>query len=172
MIVVLLLAAGAGAFLYFSREQKPEQPVVETQKEEAPPKELVKKDVEPGKLPDKFPSGIPMEQGATITQNYNATAPDGRFQATRVFETKKTLEENITIYKNYLEEAGYSIDSTLDRPEYKMVFGRKGRISLQVSVNQNVKTGIRTVSIEFAEQPANPVQAQPTSTSSPSGAAN
>ena len=66
---------------------------------------VVKKmDVDFSKLPEKFPTNIPIESGAKITQNYNATTPEGEFQATRSFVTTKTLAENIKIYSNILDE--------------------------------------------------------------------
>lgn len=115
--------------------------------------QIVKKEVDKAKAPEKFPSDIPIEAGAVITQNYNATAPDGRFQATRVFETKKTLAENLTIYKDYLEEDNWKVASTVNLENYKMVFGSKGKAQLQVSIDQNSESKVKTVSISYTELP-------------------
>lgn len=103
------------------------------------------------KDPEKFPSDIPMEAGAKLTQNYNATTPTGAFQATKVFLTTKTLAENLTIYTNYFQQNGWKITASLDQPTYKMVTGAKDKQSIQVSIDENKMTKDRTVSINFTE---------------------
>ncbi len=112
---------------------------------------VVKKNVDVNQIPVKFPTDIPIEAGAKITQNYNATAPDGRFQATRVFETKATLADNLTLYKAYLVKAGYKIQSMIDQPTLKMVYGTKDNGNLQVSIDENSQSHIKTVNISYTE---------------------
>ncbi len=152
-IAVILLIVVISLLMMFVVKKK--QPTtVQTQTSQ---NNLVKKqDVDVNKNPEKFPADIPIESGAKITQNYNATAQDGRFQATRVFETKKTLDENLTIYKNYLSKAGYKVQSTVDQNNYKMIFGTKDEASLQISIDNNTAFNIKTVSINYTETPTAP----------------
>lgn len=113
-----------------------------------------KQEVEPTKNPEKFPTDVPIESGARITQNYNASTTDGRFQATKEFQTNKTLAENLTIYRSYLESNGWEIRSTVDQENYKMIFGVKGNADLQVSMDYNSEQDMRKVTIFYTESVA------------------
>jgi hypothetical protein len=101
--------------------------------------------------PEKFPTNIPIEAGAKIVQNYNATAGGGRFQATRVFETGKTLNENLKIYQDFMKADGWAIQSTVNQANYKMLFASKGDSYLQVSMNDNQVNKTKTVNISYSE---------------------
>lgn len=105
--------------------------------------------VDPKKLPEGFLSSVPIEKGAKITQNYNAVSEDGRVQATRTFETKKSLIENFKIYEDYLKNNDWQIDSTVDQTSFKMLFGKKDGSTLQISMSENSLTKIRSVNISF-----------------------
>src|SRR5579862_5803833 len=54
--------------------------------------------VDPKTLPQDFPANIPLEKGATVTQNYNAQSISGQYQATRAFESKKSVADNDKLY--------------------------------------------------------------------------
>lgn len=126
---------------YHKQEAKPQ-----TQEEK-----LVKKDVPTNIVPNNFPADVPIEQGAKITQNYNATTSDGRFQATRAFETSKAMKDNITLYKDFLTRAGYKLGASIDQDNYKMISGVKDNERLQISVDQNQASKITTVSINYTQ---------------------
>lgn len=113
--------------------------------------EVEKVNVDYSQAPEKFPADIPIEPGAQITQNYNATSPDGRFQATRTFVTEAALATNLRLYTEYLTNNGWEIKATTDNPTYKMVMGAKGNQSIQVSIDENKVTKIKTVSISYTE---------------------
>lgn len=113
---------------------------------------VVKKmDVDFSKLPEKFPTNIPIESGAKITQNYNATTPEGEFQATRSFVTTKTLAENIKIYSNILDKDGWKSKVVVDDPNFKMISGSKDKKQITISVDDNKTTNIKTVTISYIE---------------------
>ena len=154
VVVVLFIGIAAiiGSLVYAMIVHKSviNQNVVDENKEQI---QIVKKEVDKAKSPEKFPSNIPIESGAVITQNYNATAPDGRFQATRVFQTTKSLAENLTIYKKYLEDNDWKVASTVNLDNYKMIFGTKGNSQLQVSIDQNSESKDKTVNISYTELP-------------------
>ncbi len=111
---------------------------------------VTQRDVDQSKLPDKFPADIPLEQGAKITQNYSSTTADGHYQATREFETKKTLAENVKLYTDYFKKNGWIIGTGIDQPDFKVVSATKGNLSLQVTI-QNLPTGVNIVSISAQE---------------------
>lgn len=109
-----------------------------------------KTNVDYSKLPEKFPASIPIESGAKITQNFNASSPDGNFQSTRAFETKETLAANLKLYTEFLKKDGWEIKATIDKPDLKMVFGQKDTEGIQVTMNENSITKKKTVSISYS----------------------
>ncbi len=122
--------------------------------EQAPTTLKVQKtEVPTSQLPQQFPSDIPIESGAKIVQNYNASAEDGRFQATRVFETKKTLSANYTLYKDFFSKNGWTVLTTLDQPTLKVVSAKKNNANAQVTINENSVTKIKTVDISVTITP-------------------
>lgn len=112
---------------------------------------IYKTNVDPSQAPAKFPSNVPIEAGAKIVQNYNANTADGRFQATRVFETSKSLAENFKIYGDFAKADGWETRSQIDQPTYKMLLFHKGNADLQVSIDENQSTKIKTVNISYTE---------------------
>ena len=151
VLIIIVIAISIGAMLIMTMFKKEEvAPAQETQEIKSPVK---KTEVPTEKLPDKFPVGLPIEENAVISQNYNAKATDGRFQATRAFETKETLASNLALYTNYLKSNGWSISSTVDQPSYKMVAGSKAKQQLQISISENSATKAKTVSISLTETP-------------------
>jgi hypothetical protein len=110
-----------------------------------------KKEIDLSKLPDKFPADIPQEKGAKVVQNYTATTNDGRFQATRVFETAKTLDENVKIYSDYMDKQGWVAGTATNTKTLRVVNGTKGDLTLQVTVNENSATKTKTVNITVTQ---------------------
>lgn len=118
-------------------------------------KSIVKTELAADQAPQAFPANIPIEKGAKITQNFNATALDGRLQATRAFETALTLSQNFNLYRDFMNKNGWKIDTTVDLENYKIIAASKERAKLQVSIDKNQGSGVKTVSISYTESPAN-----------------
>ncbi len=110
-------------------------------------------DIDATKIPDKIPASFPFEAGALITQNYTVVTDDGRSQATRVFETKKTLAENYTFYENYFKQNGWTIVSTLDQPQLKSIAATKDKILAQVTITENSVNKTRSVDVTITDAP-------------------
>ncbi len=162
LVVLLVLVIIAAVYYFKVVDNDKNQSTTNTNGNKA--SQIVKTQVETDKLPEKFPADVPIEKDAKILQNYNATAPDGRFQATRVFETKESLAANITLYRNFLTKAGYEIKSSVDQPNYKMLYATKGDAGLQIAVDQNTVSKVRTVSISYTELPVVPAAANTNTT--------
>jgi hypothetical protein len=113
--------------------------------------EVVKKEIEPTKLPDKFPSDFPVENGAPILDNNVQTSADGRFQATRSFETSKSLAANLQIYSDYFKNNGWTIGDTINQDVYKAIGATKGTLSARVSMNDNSLTKKKTIDIYISQ---------------------
>ncbi len=143
--LIIIIAFAIGVTLVISAFKKDDAPQPVAQEVKSPIKQ--KTEVPTDKLPDKFPPTLPVEQGAVISQNYNATANNGQYQATRAFETKQTLAANYTLYTNWLKNNGWKINSNLDGPSYKMVSGSKEKQQLQVSISENTVTKTNSVTL-------------------------
>lgn len=109
--------------------------------------------VEKSKLPNKFPSDLPQEVGAVVTQNFNATGQDGTYNATREFESSKTLAQNITTYTKYLKDNDWEIKATIDQSTIKMVMGKKENQTLQIVAAVNPTKEVNVITITLTEQP-------------------
>ncbi|MBI4050411.1 MAG: hypothetical protein HY609_06820 [Deltaproteobacteria bacterium] len=123
------------------------------QKTDTPQLQVKKTEVPVTESPERFPADIPIETGAKIVQNYNAETEDGRFQATRVFETSKTLAANYALYKDFFTKNGWMILTTLDQPSLKVVSAKKDNIVVQVNISENSVTKVKTVDISVAYLP-------------------
>ncbi len=116
------------------------------------PEQLELTDLKQNRLPEKFPSNIPLENNANITQNFNAVTPEGLFQATRAFVTAKSLEENLRIYTDYMDKNEWQIQNTINEPNLKMVQGNKGKARLQITIGESSSDPkVRTVTISYNE---------------------
>lgn len=145
VLVVLIVVVGA---YWRSTPMHREQPNSVVNKQPKIPGE--KKDVGSEQLPKNFPADVPIEEGAAVVQNFNVDN-NGYQQATRSFETRNTLAQNLALYKKYLTSNGYQISTTIDQPNYKMVYGTKGKESLRIEMTDNSVSKIKTVSISYIQ---------------------
>lgn len=144
MALFCLLFVANQLALLSNKEDSTPAPIV-------PQSEIGQKSVEFTKAPIGFPSEIPIEENAEFVQNFNTNTTDGRFQASRVFKTTKTLEENYKIYDDYLKSRNWDIKSVVDEENYKMIYARRGNIEFQVSMDNNLVYNIKTISISYTE---------------------
>lgn len=149
--LIIIIALAIGVTLVISMFKKDDGAQQNTNQVESPIQS--KTDIPVDKLPDKFPVNVPVEDGAEISQNYNASTKDGSVQATREFVTNKTLAENLTIYKKYLQDNGWIVSATVDTETYKMVAGSKEKQELQISIGENTASKVKTVSISLTQLP-------------------
>lgn len=145
--IALLVVVAAGAWFLLVKLEKKN---AANKAKPAPLVKAQKMDVDFSKTPQKFPADIPLEKNANITQNYNATTPEGVFQATRVFETSKSLADNMTLYTDFLNKNGWKISSTIDKPSLKSIIGKKGSETLLINITDNAVNHKKTVSITYS----------------------
>ena|SRR3989344_5798696 len=137
-IIVLLLA-----LVVFWQKPKSGQPEADNRSNV----EIVKKDLVPNETPAGFPVETPIEEGAVIVQNYEADAPDGRHQATRVFISTKTVSQNYQIYSQFLSQNGWEISSQSQEKNHATLFAAKDGTNLSISISKNTITGVVTVDL-------------------------
>ncbi|TSD02174.1 MAG: hypothetical protein Athens071424_177 [Parcubacteria group bacterium Athens0714_24] len=141
IMAVLIMAMVAGLWVYQTKIKKPQ-----AQQPQKP--QITINQVPVDKAPEKFPDDIPIEAGARILQNYNASSPDGRFQATRVFESAQTLDENLAIYKNYFTKNGWTITNEIkDQPNIRYISAAKDKTRAQATIRENATTKIVSVDV-------------------------
>lgn len=145
LILVAVLILAFVVFKFFI--SKPDSIIVQE-----PVKAIVNKaNIDFSKLPDRFPTDIPIESGAKITQNYNARTPEGKFQATRTFVTEKSLTENIEFYTDFLNKDGWKTNLSVDQVNFKMISGSKEREKINISADENKISKIKTITISYTE---------------------
>jgi hypothetical protein len=118
--VCVVIVIGAAWLILSSRKSHPAAPT------------SVMADVTASQLPQGFPANLPIEPGATLTQNYTTTNPAGNLLAVREFVSKKTMAENFALYKNFLITNGWSITFTLDAADQKVLNAQKENIQSRV----------------------------------------
>lgn len=144
LVVVVALAALLFVYLFHSNVQAP---AVVTQPP-APKLKVDKHDLAPSQVPDQFPSELlALEKGAKLTQNYNASAADGRFQATRAYETNKSLADAIKVYTDFFNKNGWKIVNTLNQDMLKVVIATKNTVQVLVVADENSKTHVHAVTV-------------------------
>lgn len=146
--VAILLAL---LFVVIKLSQHPVSPAHPLSDNEANPTSLQVQKVAENTLPNKFPANLPIEKDGKIIQNFNATEVDGRYNATREFESQQTLAQNIATYTKYLTDNGWEIKAKIDQSKLKMVMGKKENQQLQISVAQNPTTKTNLVTITLTE---------------------
>ncbi len=115
------------------------------------PAPVTKTEVPKNQLPNKFPDNIPIESGAEVVDNYNASTTDGRYQATRTFVTEGSLAGNLKLYSDYLKDNGWTTQAVVDQSTYKMVVGMKDKQQLQIAIDENSSSKVKTVTISLTE---------------------
>ena len=138
-MVILLLA-----LVVFWEKPKTDQPQSGNQNKSAG---IIKKDLAADEVSARFPAEVPIEQGAQITQNYEADTPDGTHQATRVFESAKTVAQNYKIYFNFFTAMGWNVANKLEKEDSAFLMGRKGETLLLVTISKNSITGAVSVDL-------------------------
>lgn len=115
-------------------------------------------------FPNKFPVSVPVEEGAIVVSNYNATSPDGKIQATRTFESKKSVDENFGFYKKFIADrnSGWVFLNEVNngnQPGHKALFAKSGFGTLSVNISARGAPAASLVEISFlaAAQAAPPV---------------
>lgn len=134
-VVILVLAVVATTVVYLNNQKAKKnansKPGVKQTKSFQP---LPVTDVTPSKLPDRFPTDIPLEQGAQIIYNFNGTNAAGMYQSTRQFESQKTIDQNYTLYQDALKKSGYTITQVIEDMAHfqKIIFATKGDNSVAI----------------------------------------
>lgn len=138
LLVIILFLSGSGP----KTGQKPNPYKQEPQK-------VTRQEVPKEQAPSGFPADIPIETGAKITQNFLAKVSDGRTQATRVFESKKTVKQNYDLYASFLTKNTWKTDGSSETPNLSSLLATKGGSQLTINIAKNTISGIVTVELNY-----------------------
>lgn len=147
LLSVIGIAVVVGAYYFLSEYGGIKPAGQNTSREEAEDFSVVKKEVDASQTPSGFPAEIPIEAGAAIVQNYEAEISDGRHQATRVFQSSKTVAENYELYLDFMNKDGWEVQSQSQAETVASLYGVKAGSELTVSITKNTVTGAVTVGL-------------------------
>ena len=112
-------------------------------------------------LPAAFPPNIPIEAGAAVTDNFNAAASNGQFQATRSFRSGQSIDTNFALYQKFLANNTKTwtvisqVNSPTD-PNNKSLFakGSAGLLTIAISALPPQPFPASLVTITYITNPA------------------
>lgn len=139
---IVIVAAVTALVLYLNKPKINKGPAVTTNngQQKTVQTEPTVKAVEITQLPEMFPADFPIEAGAEVVSNYNAQA-NGVNQATRQFNSKKTLAQNIKIYMDYFQNSDWTLLGASKQKEvFAVVAENKDKKKLQITIN-SIKSG-------------------------------
>jgi hypothetical protein len=102
-------------------------------------------------VPQGLPANLPWENGALITQNFTGKDPvTGKTQSTRIYNSAKTLDANFAQYQKYLQDNGWTINSSINQPDVKNLNSVKGDTRLVITMAKD-PTGQVVVSVSYVD---------------------
>ena len=115
-------------------------------------------EVDPFNPPEEFPPNFPIKEGSEVIDNYNATSPDGRVQATRVVRSPFTPMGAFSYYKDFLQAEGDAWEilgevNTATNPNHKAIFAQNSRGMLSINISADSAPGFSVIDISYVIQP-------------------
>ena len=112
---------------------------------------LSKTEVPVDRLPNNFPSNLPLESNVKITQNFLAKGVDGRLQSTRVYESARTVNDNFVVFGQYLKQNNWNVQATNKTDTLSSLIAQKDFLKINVTIAKNSVSKINTVDITISE---------------------
>ncbi len=137
--VIVLVAIILSVYFYSTTKKQASAPVVVAPVSSPEPK---KTDFG-NKAPDDFPSNIPVEQGAKITQGYSLEYP-GQKQLTIVFSSTKTIKQNYDLYAAFLKKDGWTISNKYESANVSSLYGVKGNNDINVTISIGAGASVKS----------------------------
>lgn len=86
------------------------------------------------KPPADFPTSIPLEQGADVTQSYSL-GYTGKKQLTIVFSSTKTVKQNYDLYADFLKNDGWDGVNTYESATVSSMYAKKQGKEMNVTIS-------------------------------------
>jgi flagellar basal body-associated protein FliL len=154
LAVVIVVGLGIWLFAMRSTTKEPGTGLGSETQTKAAVQSVPQINVNNSQLPNKFPTDVPLEAKAAVTQNFNATNATGMYQATREFISQKTMGDNFTLYKAALKKVGWTVTQvTTDAARSQdIILATKAGNSLTVRIYLDTQNQVR-VNISNQTQP-------------------
>ena len=85
--------------------------------------------------PSDFPTNIPVEQGAKMTQSYSLDYA-GQKQLTIFFPSTKTIKQNYTLYADFLKNDGWVISNKYESTNISALYGKKENNDINITITK------------------------------------
>ena len=102
------------------------------------------------KVPEDFPTDIPLEEGAGINQSYGLDYT-GQKQLTMVFASKKTMKNNYALYADFLKKQQWTVSNQYESETLSALYGTKEGLAMNVTISVSTPTSSQ-VSISVLKQ--------------------
>lgn len=151
VVVVAALLALLYVTILLSNKSQQRAVTVQQNTSQELPKAIVKESIDEQILPSLFPQDIPIEAGAEVVENSRVFAEGGMKQATRTFESKKTMTNNYNLYLSYLQNNDWVVVNQKNDTEQKLLRGKKGYQTLLITMDPNLSKETTTVILTITE---------------------
>jgi len=140
LLVILLVVVLALAWKYPKQNSGVNtNPGEQTTKQQSQPMVGVSA-VPPAQIPPGMPSNLPFEANAKILNNFTIKDPTtGKTQSTRAYASQKTIDENFAVYQKYLQDNGWTITNSLDKPTVKNLNASKASANFSIVIGKDSK---------------------------------
>ncbi len=81
-----------------------------------------------------FPTDIPLEAGAQISQSYSVNYAEQK-QLTLVFLSTKTIQENYTLYAEFLKQQNWNVSNQYESETLSSLYGTKDQYSINITMS-------------------------------------
>jgi hypothetical protein len=153
LVLVLLVIVAVGAKFLYKKQPAAQsgQPKAVSQQAPTGAAAVAISSVPSTEMPQGLPNNIPWESGAAVLQNFTAKDPaTGKTQSTRVYVSKKTLDANFTIYQKYLQDNGWTVNTTVNKTDVKNLSATKSGARLDITIAKNTQ-GQVSVNVSYLD---------------------
>ncbi len=88
-------------------------------------------------VPVGFPQGIPLESGSLIESATTQYPGENVQQLSISYRSSKTIAQKYTEYKDYMNQAGYSLTEGNKSAPVRAIFGTKENTNLSVAISSS-----------------------------------
>ena len=88
-------------------------------------------------VPVGFPQGIPLESGSLIESSTTQYPGENVQQLSISYRSSKTIAQKYTEYKDYMNQAGYSLTEGNKSAPVRAIFGTKENTNLSVAISSS-----------------------------------
>jgi hypothetical protein len=128
-----------GVLIFVAYNQKDEQMVLPPNGQPAATPEEPQKMNFGTETSSDFPTDIPVEKGAVVEKNYGLNF-SGQKQMAVIFRSAKTVNENYSIYYNYLLKYGWNVLSKNENSKASLLSAVNSRNEIEVTIVENTES--------------------------------